>query len=297
MEQGRSYLEHCLSNSIVCFKPCHCDTSFVVSHLSIIVKCLHFARQVNCHRDVINCLLDNGANVNKLNDEGLSVLAACHVLFYTKHTWKDNIAENIPDENLFNFIQEDRQKGTYIHRNYRQSVVNDDVRVETNVADSEDTEENSEDECVENIQNEINQDEINEPRMTYRIIDFTDKTCRDKDEKSTKLENNLNNSMKIKLDLNRNGFKKSINDQGTKINMDGGDDNHLDSGMLTPISDVSSAREKSVGKTDKPSVMDPSLFSIMSAVSSTRQPSESGDDLRSENSMEQNKQVLLAVQR
>lgn len=258
---------------------------------------MHFARQVNCHRDVINCLLDNGANVNKLNDEGLSVLAACHVLFYTKHTWKDNIAENIPDENLFNFIQEDRQKGTYIHRNYRQSVVNDDVRVETNVADSEDTEENSEDECVENIQNEINQDEINEPRMTYRIIDFTDKTCRDKDKKSTKLENNLNNSMKIKLDLNRNGFKKSINDQGTKINMDGGDDNHLDSGMLTPISDVSSAREKSVGKTDKPSVMDPSLFSIMSAVSSTRQPSESGDDLRSENSMEQNKQVLLAVQR
>ncbi|XP_078381796.1 ankyrin repeat and MYND domain-containing protein 1-like isoform X2 [Oculina patagonica] len=255
------------------------------------------AASVNCHRDVINCLLDNGANVNKLNDEGLSVLAACHVLFYTKHTWKDNIAENIPYENLFNCIQEDRQKGTYIHRNYRQSVVVEDARVETNVLDSGDTEENSEDECVENIQNEINQDEMNDPRTSYRIIEFTDRTCRDKDENSAELENNLNNNMKIKLDLNRNGFKRSINDQRTKINMDRGDDNQLDSGMLTPISDVSSARERSVGKSDKLSVMDPSLFSIMSAVSSTRQPSESGDDLRSENSLEQNKQVLLAVQR
>lgn len=254
---------------------------------------MHFALQVNCHRDVINCLLDNGANVNKLNDEGLSVLAACHVLFYTKHTWKDNIAENIPDENLFNCIQEDRQKGTYIYRNYRQSVVVEDARVETNVLDPGDTE----DECVENIQNEINQDEMNEPRTSYRIIEFTDRTHRDKDENSAELESNLNNNMKIKLDLNRNGFKKSINDRGTKIIMDHGDDNQLDSGMLTPISDVSSARERSVGKSDKLSVMDPSLFSIMSAVSSTRQPSESCDDLRSENSLEQNKQVLLAVQR
>lgn len=258
---------------------------------------MHFALQVNCHRDVINCLLDNGANVNKLNDEGLSVLAACHVLFYTKHTWKDNIAENIPDENLFNCIQEDRQKGTYIHRNYRQSVVVEDVRVEANDLDSGETEENSEDECVENIQNEINQDETSEPKTSFRIIEFTDRTCRDRNENSTELENNLNNSMKIKLDLNRNGLKKGIDDQGTKIILDHGDGNRLDSGMLTPISDVSSALEKSAEKTDKLSVMDPSLFSIVSAVTSTRQPSESGDDLRSENSMEQNRQVLLAVQR
>lgn len=270
-----------------------CSTLLIVLYSTY----LHFFLQVNCHRDVINCLLDNGANVNKLNDEGLSVLAACHVLFYTKHTWKDNIAENIPDENLFNCIQEDRQKGTYIHRNYRQSVVVEDIRVETNLLDSGDVEENSEDECVENIQNENNQDELNDPRTSYRIIEFTDRTCRDKDGNSAELENNLNNSMKNKLDLNRNGLKKTIDDQGTKMILDRGGNNQLDSGMLTPISDVSSAHERSGGKTGKLSVMNPSLFSIMSAVSSTRLPSDSGDDLRSENSMEQNKQVLLAVQR
>ena len=173
----------------------------------------------------------------------------------------------------------------------------DDARVETNILDSGDAEENSEDECVENIQHEINQDELSDPRMSYRVIEFTEKTCRDKDENSAELENNLNNSMKMKLDLNRNGYKKSINNQGTKLKMDHGSDNQLDSGMLTPISDVSSVHERSVGKTDKLSVMDPSLFSIMSAVSSTRQQSESADDLHSENSVDKSKQVLLAVQR
>lgn len=174
----------------------------------------------------------------------------------------------------------------------------DDARVESNILDSGDAEKNSEDERVENIQNEINQDEMDDSKMSYRVIEFTAKTYRDKDKNSAELENNLNGSMKLKLDLNRNGYKKSVNNQGTKLIMEHGSDyNHLDSGMLTPVSDVSSAHERIVGKTDKLSVMDPSLFSIMSAVSNMRQPSESADDLHSENSMEQNKQVLLAVQR
>lgn len=252
---------------------------------------LLFVLKVNCHRDVINCLLDNGANVNKLNDEGLSVLAACHVLFYTKHTWKDNIAENIPDENLFNCIQEDLQKGTYIHRNYRQDVVVEDTGSETNTESGE-AEVNSEDECVENcIQNGSNPVENNDQRK-YKIIEFTGRTFGDKDAKSDELENNLNNTMKNKLDLNKNGFMNGITDQGTKIAIDGAVDNHMESDMLTPINGAS------IGdKTGKLSAMDPSLFSIMSAVSSTRLPSESADDVRSENSMEQSKQVLLAVQR
>ncbi|XP_028400088.1 ankyrin repeat and MYND domain-containing protein 1-like [Dendronephthya gigantea] len=74
------------------------------------------AASVNCHKDVINCLLDYGADVNKLNYEGLSALAACHVLFYTKHTWKDNIGETLAEENLFNSVYWNAQNGTFVQR-------------------------------------------------------------------------------------------------------------------------------------------------------------------------------------
>jgi hypothetical protein len=44
---------------------------------------------VNWHRDIINILLDNGANVNKLNNEGMSALTSCYVFFYTKGEFHD----------------------------------------------------------------------------------------------------------------------------------------------------------------------------------------------------------------
>ena len=234
--------------------------------------------------------------MNKLNDEGLSALAACHVLFYTKHTWKDNIAENIPVENLFNCIQEDLQKGIYIHRNYRQSHLVDGVVSEANT-ESEGANENSEDECRENlIDCENDQMETNAQTM-YRIIELTSRTVGDKDTKSNGIENsNLNQS---RSDSRKNGFvtRNTTSNQETENVVDGDNANNSNVDLLMPFSGVLSPDKFGDKTSGKPKVMAPSLFSIMSVVSSTREPSESTDDVLSENSMEQNKQVLLAVQR
>lgn len=78
---------------------------------------------MNCHADVLNCLLDFGANVNILNSEGLSPLAACYVLQYTKEDFISNTAECLPKENTFNSIEWDRQRGSLIHRNDRKAIL------------------------------------------------------------------------------------------------------------------------------------------------------------------------------
>uniref|UniRef100_A0A4W4GEX0 MYND-type domain-containing protein n=1 Tax=Electrophorus electricus TaxID=8005 RepID=A0A4W4GEX0_ELEEL len=52
-----------------------------------------FCSMGNCHDDVIHLLLDSGADVNMVNEEGMSALAASCVLYYPFHSLHETVAE------------------------------------------------------------------------------------------------------------------------------------------------------------------------------------------------------------
>ncbi|XP_049910886.1 ankyrin repeat and MYND domain-containing protein 1 [Epinephelus moara] len=67
----------------------HPDVADSQGHTALIVA------TVNCHNDVIHLLLDMGADIDKLNCEGMSALAVCHVLYYPFQSLHTTLAESL----------------------------------------------------------------------------------------------------------------------------------------------------------------------------------------------------------
>lgn len=235
------------------------------------------------------------------------------MLFYTKHTWKDNIAENIPDENLFNYIQEDAQKGTFVHRNCRKITPESTgpLKVDEVSHTSEGIPHGLEGDVDTNIHktNLFLTDPAGE-LVRLRSQDHKDSNTKGNETvsnegESERTENHIhildkNFEERMKLSIKRGvDILKSVKKNETQKNNELIiTDKSEEDNVLVEDNLHTQTRHLEVEKSGLTASNENSLFSIMSVFSTTKNvSSEVTEDARSESSLEQNKQLFLTMQR